>query len=249
MEETRWWTKLLLASAVIAVILLASGPLGYKYGIATLQPSLLSLLVSLLTAVLVFLAGLVMVFVASRNELVRNRNLVLIAMGLSLIPMLVMGPQIQAARSVPPIHDITTDTADPPQFDAIVDLRAETDNSLEYGSEQLPAEELAAMQERAYPEVRSLETELSVAEALERAATVLEDQGLEVVHVDDERGTVEAVATTFWFGFKDDLIVRVRQGDAGAVVDVRSVSRVGQSDIGANAARIRKFLEAFPTSG
>ncbi len=78
---------------------------------------------------------------------------------------------------------------------------------------------------------------------------MLEDQGLEVVNVNSELGMVEAVATTFWFGFKDDLVVRVTETDEGSVVDVRSVSRVGQSDIGANAARIQEFLRRFQARG
>ena len=71
----------------------------------------------------------------------------------------------------------------------------------------------------------------------------LEDMGLEIVTVDEAAGLVEATDTTFWFGFKDDLVVRVREANGGSVVDVRSVSRVGMSDLGANAARILALLE------
>jgi uncharacterized protein (DUF1499 family) len=74
--------------------------------------------------------------------------------------------------------------------------------------------------------------------------------GLEVVHVDEQAGIVEATATTFWFGFKDDVVVRVRPAASGvgSLVDVRSVSRVGVSDLGANARRIGEFLELFERS-
>ena len=81
--------------------------------------------------------------------------------------------------------------------------------------------------------------------AVARAVEVLSNQGLEVVNIDPPAGIVEAVATTFWFGFKDDLVVRIRPEGDGSVIDVRSVSRVGQSDVGANAARIERFLTAF----
>jgi uncharacterized protein (DUF1499 family) len=74
---------------------------------------------------------------------------------------------------------------------------------------------------------------------------VLTDQGLEIVAVDSDAGLVEATATTFWFGFKDDLVVRVEAIESGSRVDVRSVSRVGQSDVGQNAKRIEKFLAVF----
>ena len=74
---------------------------------------------------------------------------------------------------------------------------------------------------------------------------MLNDQGLKIVDVSLEEGRVEATATTFWFGFKDDVVVRVREYEAGSKIDVRSVSRVGASDLGANAARIERFLNAF----
>lgn len=249
MEETRWWTWLLLVSAIIAVILLVVAPLGYKYNLAPLQPSLMSLAVSLFAAVLIFVAGLVLVFVTHKYGLTTNRNLILVAMGISLIPMIVMGPQIQKARSVPPIHDITTDPSNPPQFDEIAKIRQYAPNDLVYGGDRFSPEELAEMQREAYPNVKSLRTDLSVAAAIQRAQVVLESQGLDIVNVSQTDGIVEATDTTFWFGFKDDLVVRVRSEDSGSVVDVRSVSRVGQSDIGVNAARIENFLEGFRDVG
>ena len=80
---------------------------------------------------------------------------------------------------------------------------------------------------------------------MERAAALAAAQGWEVVDVNPEQGTVEATATTFWFGFKDDVVVRVRPEGSGSKVDVRSISRVGLSDLGANAARIEAFLGEF----
>ena len=97
----------------------------------------------------------------------------------------------------------------------------------------------------AYPGLKTLQSDLSVGEAVDRAVEVLTNQGIEIVNSDKDSGIVEATATTFWFGFKDDVVVRVRSDGDGSKIDVRSVSRVGQSDVGANAARIMKFLEAF----
>ncbi|MEX0941364.1 MAG: DUF1499 domain-containing protein [Pseudomonadales bacterium] len=244
MEETRWWTRLLLVSAIVAVVLLLAGPLGYKFGVSGLQPSLISLLLALVTAIVVFLVSLVMVMVASKSGLVSNRKWLLVTLGIALVPLIVMVPQIHTARSVPPIHDITTDTENPPTFDAVVALRINAMNSLEYGAGMSPTE-LATLQQQAYPEVVTLSSDLSFDDAVARAVEVLSVQGLEVVNVDPDKGIVEAVATTFWFGFKDDVVVRVTATPQGSLVDLRSVSRVGQSDLGANAARILKFLEAF----
>jgi uncharacterized protein (DUF1499 family) len=67
--------------------------------------------------------------------------------------------------------------------------------------------------------------------------------GWEIVDSDPERGRIEATATTFWFGFKDDVVVRVRPASEGSRIDVRSVSRVGRSDVGTNAERIEEYLE------
>lgn len=245
MEELRWWSRLMLVSAIVALLLLLAGPLGYKFEISPLQQSLVSLLIALVISILVFVVALVMAVVSNSKGLTRNRNLVLISLALSLVPLVIMVPQMAKGTSVPPIHDITTDTADPPAFFAAVPLRINAPNDLVYGMEQIPPEEMARMQAAAYPNVKPLQSSLTVDAAVARAAEVLSDQGLEVINIDPPAGIVEAVATTFWFGFKDDLVVRVRPSGAGSVIDVRSVSRVGQSDVGANAARIERFLAAF----
>ena len=125
----------------------------------------------------------------------------------------------------------------------MVSLRHDAPNSLEYSQTELAA--LVAAQKSAYPDVQPIDSDLAVAEALMRAEQVLREQGLEIVAANAGAGTVEATDTTFWFGFKDDIVVRVTARGNGSRLDLRSVSRVGQSDIGANAARIRRFRGAF----
>ncbi len=245
MEELKSSTRMMVLCAVIMLVILLTGPLGYRFGFVPLMPSLASLMVALIGSALVLLVAVIFVIIAARNGLPKNRNMLLLAMGLSLVPMIVMGPQIMKARSVPAIHDITTDTGNPPEFRAIVKRRVHASNDLAYGSEELPAEELAALQLKAYPNVKPLDTELPVAEAVARSESVLESQGLKIVSTELEAGLVEATATTFWFGFKDDVVVRVVATPTGSRIDIRSVSRVGQSDIGANAARIEEFLANF----
>jgi uncharacterized protein (DUF1499 family) len=94
--------------------------------------------------------------------------------------------------------------------------------------------------------VQTLSTDLGPDPAFDRAVDVLEGMGLEVVSKDPDDGRIEATATTFWFGFKDDVVVRIRPAeDGGSVVDLRSVSRVGVSDLGVNARRIGEFLKRF----
>ena len=148
--------------------------------------------------------------------------------------------QMRVARSVPPIHDITTDTANPPQFRAVVPLRPKGANSLSYGGEAL-----ARQQHQAYPDIRPAQFAAPPAAVSAAALTVARDMGWRIIDDAPARGRIEAVATTFWFGFEDDVVVRVAVDGPGTRVDVRSVSRVGVSDVGTNARRIRKFLAAL----
>ncbi len=243
MEETRTSTRLLIVGAVVLIVVLISGPLGYRFGFIPLMPSLASVLVAVLGGAITAVASLVMVIFAIRGNRPRDRNGLLMSLLFGILPVLTLLPFLTA--SVPPIHDITTDTDNPPAFNAIVPLRADAMNTLEYGSPLLPAAELAKLQIEAYPGVKPLISALAPADAHARSETVLRDMGLEIVASDVNAGMVEATDTTFWFGFKDDVVVRVAGSDEGSRIDVRSVSRVGQSDIGANAARIERFLSEF----
>ena len=146
----------------------------------------------------------------------------------------------RAAGSLPPIHDISTDTDDPPRFVAVVPLRKDAANPMEYGG---PA--VAAQQHRAYPDLRPVTLPEPPPRAFERALAAARAQGWEIVESSPAEGRIEATDTTRWFGFKDDVVVRVRPEGAGSRVDVRSLSRVGRSDVGKNAARLRAYLRAL----
>jgi len=142
------------------------------------------------------------------------------------------------ARSVPPIHDISTDTENPPQFVAVLPLRADAPNPSEYGGP-----EIAAQQKAAYPDVQPVILNVPPDQAFNRALATAEEMGWTLVAIEPAEGRIEATARTFWFGFRDDVVIRLTPADGGTRVDVRSVSRVGRSDVGANAARIRKYFE------
>jgi uncharacterized protein (DUF1499 family) len=141
------------------------------------------------------------------------------------------------ARSVPPIHDITTDTSNPPEFVAILPIRKNAPNSSGYGGPRMAEE-----QRRAYPDIVPLFLSVPPATAFDRALSVASQMGWRLVDADKSEGRIEAIATTFWFGFKDDVVIRIEKADSGSRVDIRSVSRVGVSDLGTNAKRIREFL-------
>ena len=139
--------------------------------------------------------------------------------------------------SVPYIHDITTDTEHPPLFVAVLPLRAGSENPAEYGGP-----ELARQQKAAYPDLKPGMVSGSPAAAFPRALQAAKDMGWKIVASDPQSLRIEATDTTLWFGFKDDVVVRLTPSPTGSRVDVRSVSRVGKSDVGTNARRIDAYL-------
>lgn len=138
---------------------------------------------------------------------------------------------------MPPIHDITTDTQNPPEFVAIVPLRADAPNPVEYAGE-----ETAKQQLKAYPELTTYEALVSPEQLFEAALEASKSMGWEMVESSKTDGRIEANATTTWFGFKDDVVIRIRPTEDGSELDIRSKSRVGRSDVGKNAERIREFM-------
>ena len=153
-----------------------------------------------------------------------------------------LAPPIEFRRRVaglPYIHDVSTDLEDPPAFEAVLPARADAANPPEH-----PGAETAALQRQAYPDVQPiLRPDEPPPVAFTRALAAARDQGWKIVAADEARGRIEATATTLLFGFKDDVVIRIRPEGAGSRIDVRSKSRVGKSDVGANAARIRKFRQ------
>jgi uncharacterized protein (DUF1499 family) len=150
---------------------------------------------------------------------------------------------LQQAKMLPSIHDISTDLSDPPAFVAVLPLRANAANPAAYGGPQI-----AAAQRAAYPDIQPLTLSEPTAKAYARALAAAQRMGWHVVAADQPSGRIEATATTPWFGFKDDVIVRIAPSAGGSRIDVRSVSRVGSGDVGANAKRIRSYLAAVRSS-
>lgn len=171
-----------------------------------------------------------------RGNLLALAGAFVIGLGAALVPFLL----VEQAKSVPPIHDITTDTLSPPEFVAIAPLRADAPNPVEYAGD-----EVAQQQREAYPDITSFTTDVYPAILFEHAVAAAANLGWEMMATDPDAGRIEATDTTFWFGFKDDIVIRIRGSNGGSIVDVRSKSRVGMSDVGANAARIRRFLEVL----
>lgn len=139
--------------------------------------------------------------------------------------------------AVPPIHDVTTDTDNPPRFVAILPLRKDAFNSAEYGGP-----EIAALQRKGYPDLTPANLPMSPRAAFNLALDTARASGWEIVAAVPAENRIEATATTLLLRFKDDVVIRITPAENGSRVDVRSVSRVGYSDLGANANRIREFF-------
>lgn len=198
-----------------------------------------------------FLGGVALGFIALGISLMgllltraapgRNRALAaIIISGLIIVPM---APQIMAAFSVPPIHDITTDTDNPPLFADILPLRADAPNIADYGGETL-----AVMQKAAYPEIKPLIIPAPPSQAFANAQKLIAARGWILAGADADTGRIEATAITKNMRFKDDVVIRITPEGEGSRVDMRSVSRFGQSDLGVNAKRIKEFLKDMEAS-
>jgi len=147
---------------------------------------------------------------------------------------------VATSRGAPPIHDITTDTANPPAFVAITsDLRGPGSNPVAYDPAVIPK------QQAAYPLVRPVVLALPTDAAFARAEAAARTMGWEIVATDATALRIEATDTSRWWGFKDDVVIRLIPEGDGTRVDVRSKSRVGVGDLGANAKRVTRYLETL----
>lgn len=235
---------LIAAGFVLAVL---AGPLS-RFGLLGFQPALLilaggALLLGLgtLLAIVGLLIGL-----AKSAAVPRAAAALGIVVGLGVIFYLLSW--LRAATGVPPIHEISTDLSAPPPFVAIREIRERTPglNPPEYVAEQQvrgKAMSVPQMQRESYPDLQPLILQTTPDQAFVRVEAAARALGWEIVAAVPDEGRLEATDTTRFFGFKDDVVVRLRTEGGATRVDVRSKSRVGLGDAGANAARVRAFLE------
>lgn len=163
----------------------------------------------------------------------------LLMRSLLVLPGTLLFLGILTGGKYPQIHDITTDVADPPVFAMAGVIRDKSANSLELDQQTIE------QQLTAYPGIQTIHSHLEFAPAFAQAEKVATDLGWKITRADSTVGEIEAVETTRIMAFKDDIVIRVRRADDGTVVDLRSASRVGRSDMGANAKRIRSFMAHF----
>jgi hypothetical protein len=226
--------------AVAAAVAAASSGIGYRLGWWSLSMGFGVLRWAAYGAIAATMLGLVGVIMTRPGAPRRGfaRSLAAVVIGVATFG----GPAwiLYHAKQVPAIHDVTTDTTNPPAFVAVLPLRANAKNSAEYGGA-----EVAKLQQAAYPRVVPYESPLAPDAMFAHALAAARDAGWQIVAVVPSEGRIEATATTLLFGFKDDVVIRVTPTPRGSRVDVRSESRIGGSDVGTNAKRIESFLDAL----
>ncbi len=233
----------LALSIICAAAALAAGP-GYRFNVWSLTLGFQLLQWSAYGAIAAAIAALAAAIAARRSAARRGFAQSLVALVVAIAT--VAGPawMIVRAKQAPPIHDITTDTDDPPRFVAVLAARAGAPNAADYAGP-----DMASQQRRAYPQIAPLQLDAASDAAFRRALTAAREMGWTIVAVVPAEGRIEATDTTTFFGFKDDIVVRVRPVAAGSRVDVRSVSRLGEGDIGTNARRIEAYLARVRAAG
>ena len=219
-----WHKRIALALAVLAVALLAGSGLGVRAGLWPFRAGFAMFAGALFVGLAA--AGTAAVALAIPRLRAGSILVLITAFLLGAVAAAVPLEHVRRVKTLPYINDITTDTEAPPQFS----------RPLHYESH------FAELQRIGYPELRPLELAVPPAQAFARARAAARARGWEIVGSDESGGRIEAVATTLWFGFKDDVVVRVAPSGAGSRIDVRSRSRVGRSDLGSNARRIQDFL-------
>lgn len=227
----------LLIAVACALTALASG-LGHRWELwhfgVGLQMLKAASVVSLLSVAVSMAGGLFALRDASKLKALAAAG----GIALGFIVAGFLHAHVQIARRVPKIHDITTDTQNPPAFHAVLPLRK--------GAQNPPAYEgahAARLQKKAYPDIKPFISQDSKKEMFERALAATRALGWRVAAVEPAEGRIEASDATFWYGFIDDIVIRITSRSGKTRLDIRSKSRVGVSDIGANARRIRGFFE------
>lgn len=228
-------SKIAFSVAVIAALLLAVAGPGTRFGLWHYGTGFLLMRGALFVGLAAALFAFVLIVIPRTRA--GNGSLLAVTLLIGLGTAWVPWNGYRTVQSLPFIHDISTDTLNPPPFVAILSLRANASNPPEY-----PGAEVAKQQRESYPDIQTLVLDEPPAEILRKARKTVEDMGLEIVAVEPNEGRIEATATTFWFGFKDDVVIRITADGSGSRLDIRSKSRVGRSDVGANAARIRRFI-------
>lgn len=263
MTQWPWHTKLVLALLALLPVFFAVSALGTKFGVWNWQTGLLALTMGggVILLGITALAALVSLILGVRARPRSNQVLAAAIIGLALPgAIFVIFAAAGSTAKDNPIHDVATDTANPPAFSEVTMAARAKSEANPLSDYQVPLGQLELYKDDISPELavkshaqiitarkdRPAPLPLaggSKAEGVAAVAAAMGAMGLENIRTDAEAGTVEGVAETFWFGFKDDVVARVGEQQ----IDFRSVSRVGRSDLGTNTARIHELRDRTET--
>lgn len=238
--HTSWVARIALGVAALAVAAFAGMPLLVRLG---WLPGALGFQIFMLGALLgavALLLGVLALWTTRQASGRSGRGAALFATAAGLVIVGVVGVAAGPAVELPVINDISTDLEDPPVFRALAELPANAGRNMTH-----PGADFARQQRSGYPDLAPIELEQPPRAAFANAVAAVESLGWEIVRKDPALGEIEATDTSATFHFVDDVAVRVRANGAGSVVDVRSKSRDGKGDLGANAARIRALRAAL----
>lgn len=253
----RAWLTFALVLAIAPAVVILVGALGVKFGLWSWKLGFVAVMVrgpfgvgwAPLLAMAAIAASLVGVIVSLRFGLWRRALAALLISLATMGAFMVLGGQ---ARKAPPIHDVATDWREPLAFsDAVMKARGPEANPVlddPVVPERAPAlagQRIAEVNERTCPSARPILSPAQAPQAYAAAKAALADEGLEIVTDDPAAGRLEAVATSFWYAFKDDVVVRVQPDGSGSRIDLRSVGRVGMSDLGQNCKRVTALAAAI----
>ncbi|MTI87785.1 MAG: DUF1499 domain-containing protein [Balneolaceae bacterium] len=233
------WSAILSLAGALAVIL--SG-YGYQWGWWGLGVGFRILIPY--GTILAVLGGAtsIIVYLRMKSKVTTKSSYAFIGLAVALLAASNFGYWfMEVKKGYPPIHDISTDTVNPPEFKAIVPLRADAPNPAEYPRE----EDVSAAQEAFYGNIETHHTSHSYNQAYNRALETAREMPWQIVSESREEGCIEAYHKLPWFGFIDDIVIRLDTTEDGAKVDMRSKSRVGRSDLGVNAKRIHQYFEEY----
>ncbi len=240
MERKTWSQRLSAAARVLGIGGLAAAVIGTtlaRYDVIGKMAGFSGLALGILAAVLAVLIALTALVIAWRRPAPGAASKALTGILPAALLLGVVLSIVIPTSKYPALHDITTNLADPPQFEA---LELRKDNLAGVGT----VENWRAMHAKAFPDLATITLDKPVAAVIAQAEKLARERGWKVAKADPAAGRLEATAYAAWIRFNDDVVVRARPtaDGKGSIVDMRSVSRVGVGDLGYNANRVRDFL-------
>ena len=246
--------RLALAALVLAVVIGLIASFGTSFQFWDWRTGLFRIFpVSIALGVVALLMGMAWIAAAMLlNSGIGARYGVTAFIG-AIVFLYVPGDDLVKYLTLPPIHDISTDIEHPPEFVALVTQRPDAENPPSYDGPTIAEMDgkpstVEALQKKYFGAIKPIGQLEPPEKLFNRALATAKAMGWTIIAVDPDDGRIEATDTTFFFGFTDDIVIRVKPAGMGARLDIRSKCRVGEADIGRNAERIRAYTKKLLTS-